>query len=55
MVFLYLLLFFIFGFGFVITLIDAIKGEASRHLATLLFVLLSIIAILTTSTLQAFL
>lgn len=55
MIFLYLILFFIFGYGFVITLIDAIKGEASKHLAALLFVLWSIIAILTTSTLQAFL
>ncbi len=45
MLFLYVILFLIFGYSFVLCLINAIKEEISSHIPALLFIIWSFLAI----------
>ncbi len=51
--FLYAILFFIFGYSFILTLIKAIKEEVSQHLAAILFLVWASLAIIVTVNLMS--
>lgn len=51
--FLYTILFFIFGYSFILTLIKAIKEEVSQHLAAILFLVWASLAIIVTVNLMS--
>lgn len=51
--FLYAILFLIFGYSFILTLIKAIKEEVSQHLAAILFLVWASLAIIVTVNLMS--